>query len=346
MENKRLAQVTLVSLLTLGCIFVLLPFVAAILFATVICVTTWPWYERLLRRVGNKQNLAALLMTAILVMVIVIPMTYLAASVADVMPGLADNIGNLLGSIPDSAPSWLQKIPLVGVALDNYWHTLASSHEELNKLLQQIYPSARTILLKTVTLTGEGLLQLVLALFIAFFFYRDGKVLATRMAVASYKLAGDLGEQMLGLARNTVMGVMIGIVGTALAQALVMSFGLLIAGVPAPLLLAAATFFLSMVPVGPPLIWAGAAFWLFEQGETGWAIFMVLWGLLLVSSVDNFLKPLLISRTSSLPILLITLGVFGGVLAFGFIGIFLGPTLLALGLVLTEKATATTSTTP
>ena len=116
--------------------------------------------------------------------------------------------------------------------------------------------------------------------------------------------------------------------------------GLLIAGVPGAMLLAAATFFLSMIPIGPPLVWGGAAFWLYDQGQTGWAIFMAVYGLAVISSVDNFVKPLLISRTASLPILLIALGVFGGVLAFGFIGIFLGPVLLALGLVLAEKWTA------
>ena len=127
---------------------------------------------------------------------------------------------------------------------------------------------------------------------------------------------------------------MIGIVGTALAQAIVALLGFLIAGVPGAILLAMATFFLSMIPVGPPLLWGGAAFWLYEQGEIGWAIFMVVYGVLVISSVDNFVKPILISRSASLPILLIALGVFGGILAFGFIGIFLGPTLLALAHVL------------
>ena len=90
-----------------------------------------------------------------------------------------------------------------------------------------------------------------------------------------------------------------------------------------------------MVPViGATLIWLGAAFWLYDGGQTGWAIFMVLWGMLGISGVDNFIKPILISRTSSLPLLLIVVGVFGGVLVFGFIGLFLGPTLLALTQVL------------
>jgi len=174
-------------------------------------------------------------------------------------------------------------------------------------------------------------------LLIAFFVYRDGERIAARLRVLSRKLGGEFGEQLLTLTQNTVNGVMIGIVGTAAAQAVVAIIGFLIAGVPAAMLLGGATFFLSMIPVGPPLIWGGAAFWLFDQGETGWAIFMVLWGLLAISSVDNVVKPYLISRTASLPILLIALGVFGGALAFGFVGIFLGPVLLALALALLER---------
>ena len=110
----------------------------------------------------------------------------------------------------------------------------------------------------------------------------------------------------------------------------------LIAGVPAPFLLAVATFFLSILPIGPPLVWGGATLWLVSQDEIGWAVFMALWGLLAISTVDNFVKPYLISRSSGLPMLLIVLGVFGGVFAFGFIGIFIGPPVLAVGLTLVQ----------
>ena len=121
-------------------------------------------------------------------------------------------------------------------------------------------------------------------------------------------------------------------------ESLVAMLGFVIAGVPGITILTVATFFFSMVPViGATLIWGGAAVWLYETGQTGWAIFMVLWGMFGISSVDNFLKPILISRTSSLPLLLIVVGVFGGVLVFGFIGLFLGPTLLALGQVLIRE---------
>ena len=177
----------------------------------------------------------------------------------------------------------------------------------------------------------------MLVVLIAFFFYRDGRFLGMRLFRLAGKIGGEFGERLLGLAQGTIMGVMLGIVGTAATQGFFALVGFLIAGVPAALLLAAAVFFLSMIPVGPPLIWGGAAWWLYDQGHTGWAIFMVVWGAAVVSSVDNLVRPLLISHTASLPILVVALGVFGGVLAFGFVGIFLGPVILALALTLADN---------
>ncbi|TMH90248.1 MAG: AI-2E family transporter, partial [Betaproteobacteria bacterium] len=114
-------------------------------------------------------------------------------------------------------------------------------------------------------------------------------------------------------------------------QGLAAVIGLLIAGVPGALMLGFITAFLSIVPAGPPLIWISATVWLFFQDQPGWAVFMALWGFFVVSGIDNIVKPLLISRGSSLPFVLVLLGVLGGILAFGFVGIFLGPTLLAVG---------------
>ena len=148
------------------------------------------------------------------------------------------------------------------------------------------------------------------------------------------RLGGSLGEELLTLSCSTVKGVMLGIFGTALAQAVVALFGFWLAGTPIPFLLALATFFLSVIPIGPPLVWGGAALWLYNHGDHGWAIFLALYGLLAISAVDNLIKPILISHSSRLPVLLVVLGVLGGAIAFGFIGIFLGPTLLAVGLTL------------
>ena len=151
-----------------------------------------------------------------------------------------------------------------------------------------------------------------------------------RQIVETLQDGGQRGMQLLQLAGNTVRGVVYGILGTALVQALMAGFGLVIAGVPGAALLALLTFFLSVVPMGPPLIMFPAAFWLFHQGSTGWGIFMLAWGMA-VSSVDNVVKPWLISQGSDLPFILIFFGVLGGALVFGFIGVFIGPTLLAVG---------------
>ena len=345
MDYKNIARIVLVTLLALGCFLSLQPFIAAILFAAIVCVTTWPLHAWLLARLGDRPALAAGRMSLLLMLVVLLPMVFLAASLADAVPFLADKLRAFFENAAAAPPDWLIRIPLVGEQLDAYWHKLAENRDELHGLLKQFYEPTRKLLTAIVTLTGEGLLQLVLVLFIAFFFYRDGPALSERLRSGSRMLAGTLGEQMLALARSTVMGVMVGIVGTAAAQSLVALVGFLIAGVPGALLLAAATFFLSMIPIGPPLLWGGAAFWLYDQGQTGWAIFMAVYGVAVISSVDNFVKPLLISRTASLPILLIALGVFGGVLAFGFIGIFLGPVLLALGHVLAARWTEAQSAT-
>ncbi|OGA50579.1 MAG: AI-2E family transporter [Betaproteobacteria bacterium RIFCSPLOWO2_12_FULL_63_13] len=340
MDNRRLARIALVALLAIGCALILQPFVAAILFAGVVCITSWPLYTWLLARLKYRAWLAALLMTLLLTLVVVLPTALLAASLTEITPTLIANIRVLIERAQTAPPEWIRSIPLFGDQIHAYWQSLIDSREELYQLLRQVYDPTRRFLLVAGALAGEGFLQLVLVLFVAFFLYRDGNTLAARLRVLSQKLGGDLGEQMLVLTQNTVNGVMLGIVGTAAAQALVALLGFLIAGVPVPMLLAAATFFLSMIPIGPPLVWGGAALWLYDQGATGWAVFMVAWGLLAISSVDNFLKPMLISRSASLPILLIALGVFGGAIAFGFVGIFLGPVLLAVALALTEGFSA------
>lgn len=331
------ARIALAALIIVGTVWVLAPFLAALLFAAILCLTTWPMFAWFESRLKGRSTLAALLATLVLATAVLLPMSYLAATIADAVAQLIGILRPWFEAGDYAPPGWLAGLPLVGEPFDAYWRKLAGSQSELTQLGKQLFEPTRKVLTASATLIGQGLLELTLVVLIAFFFYRDGHRLASRLALFARKIGGDLGDRMLLLARTTIMGVMVGIVGTAVAQALVALIGFLIAGVPAALLLAAATFFLSMIPVGPPLIWGGAAWWLYSQGETGWAIFMVVWGLAVISSVDNFIKPILISRTASLPILLVALGVFGGVLAFGFVGIFLGPVILALGVMLFES---------
>lgn len=337
--QKQIIQIAIVALLLIGCIAVLMPFTGTLLLAVIICVTTAPAHRLVLARCGGRSSLTALLMSVLLILLLVVPMALLSGSLANGVEVAVAYFRPLLeNGLPNEAPRWVSEFPLIGSFIGDYWHTLVASREEMNELLRQFIAPTRRLALATVSLFGQGLLQLVMVIFFVFFIFRDADAYAGALRTGSRKLAGDLGERMLKLAEGTVTSVMIGIVGTAAAQAVVAMIGFLIAGVPGVIMLTFATFFFSMVPViGATLIWLGAAFWLYQGGQPGWAIFMVLWGMFGISSVDNIVKPILISRTSSLPMLLIIIGVFGGVLVFGFIGLFLGPTLLALGQVLIRE---------
>ncbi|HQS37913.1 MAG: AI-2E family transporter [Methylotenera sp. 17-45-7] len=333
-NTNQIARIALITLLIIGCFYVLRPFMAAVLFAAVFCVFTWPLYNRVWLRLGKRDGLAAMTMTLFLAVAIILPMAYLATNLAESAAILIDEAQVTLQNLQPQAPDWLSNLPLIGEQLAEAWQRAVVSHEELMKLISQYAEPLRKLILNAVQMMMGGFLQLLLVAFVAFFFYRDGRRLSQGVSLMVHRLGGELGEEMLTLSCSTVKGVMLGIFGTALAQSSVALFGFWLAGAPMPLLLALATFFLSVIPIGPPLVWGGTALWLYNHGDHGWAIFMALYGLLAISTVDNVIKPILISHSSHLPLLLVVLGVLGGAIAFGFIGIFLGPTLLAVGLTL------------
>lgn len=207
-------------------------------------------------------------------------------------------------------------------------------------LLGQFLVWARSWLISIGLAVGQGVTQILLSAFLAFFLLRDSEVLAERLGVAVNRLAGGRGPRLVKVAGDTVRGVIYGIIGTAIAQSLVAGLGFWIAGVPGAVLLAVLTFFFAVIPFGPPMIWLPAALWLFAQGETGWGIFMLIWGTFGISSVDNILRPFLISQGSKMPFALIFCGVIGGALSFGLVGVFIGPTLLAVAFRLIEEWSA------
>lgn len=333
-------QLAALSVVVIGCFQILQAFIPALLFAAVACSASWPLYLRLRRRLGVQASLAAGLMTLLLIVLIIGPSSLLAMSLADDVTHAVERVRLLLDSGPMPPPDWLRGLPLIGEPLDKYWHRIADSREEFVALLKSLIEPTKTVLLVAGRAVAGSLIQMLFAAFVLFFFYRDGETLVASARAMLGTLAGGHGDEILDTVHHTVTGVVHGIFGTALAQAAVALAGFWVADVPGALVLAAATFFLSMIPVGPPLVWGGATVWLLQQGQTGWAIFMLLWGLLAISSIDNVVKPLLISRHSSLPMLLIVLGVFGGIAAFGFIGIFIGPPMLAVGLNLVQMWTA------
>jgi len=318
--------------LIVGCLFVLRPFLAAILFAATIIISSWPLYERLLQRCKQRHAMAAAIMTLSLVLVIILPLALVTWNIAHNAGNVYEHLRVALSSGTIEPPAWLRQIPLVGELADTYVRKLIGSREELMALAKRLLEPARHVLLNSGIVLGSGVAQVSLAAFVSFFLYRDGHVLLAALRSGMDKIMGEHAGEVADTVSRTVRGVMYGLLGTALAQSVVAALGFMIAGVPAVTMLSVATFVFSLIPVGPPLIWGGAAIWLFNQGETGWGIFMLVWGMVLISGVDNVVKPMLISSTSSLPFLLVLLGVMGGVLAFGFVGLFIGPTLLAVAL--------------
>ncbi len=234
-------------------------------------------------------------------------------------------------------PEWIGHIPWIGPGISEYWLQLNEDAGPTLRSLRPQFRSAGLWLLRRSLDFATGVLQLAMSVLIAFFFYRDGEGLVARLREGFQRISGDAAQRMMSVVTVTVRSVVYGVLGTALAQGIVAAIGFAIAGAPTPLLLGLLTFFLSFVPFGPPIVWISAALWLFLAGKTGAGIFMSVYGLLAISSVDNLIKPYIISRGSKLSFIVMFIGVLGGVTTFGFIGIFLGPTLLAVGFSLAQE---------
>jgi len=360
--------VAVLVLLVIGSFVVIRPFLSALCWAAVLCFCLWPMQRKLVTLLNGRRTLAALITTLTVTLILVAPFVIIGFSIADDARALAQAAQKWIEAGPPPPPKWFDRVPIVGGRAKVYWQEFASDafdlaqkvkraavsdappeqvepppvvpeqplpattepgEPKLVNTLKNVFSRTRMWLVVAGIAIGKGVVEVGLSVFLAFFIFRDGGAAADRLRAGIDRIAGDRGKHLLEVAGNTVRGVVYGILGTALVQAIMAGVGFVIAGVPGAALLALLTFFLSVVPMGPPLVWIPAVIWLFSQGFTGRAIFMLIWGLI-VSSVDNVVKPWLISQGSALPFVLIFFGVIGGALSFGFIGVFLGPTLLAV----------------
>ncbi len=340
MELTRRVEVTaglvVVALIAAGCLLVVAPFVSAILWAAIICFATWPLHLRI-ERLCNRRTPAAAIMTILIVVVTVLPFVLSASALDETVSAVLQQVQNVNTQGLPPPPHWIARVPLVGDALQSYWGGLAADSEKSHTFLKMILDHSKIWLLHRSRDFGIGVLHLCISVFIAFFFYRDGDRLVNRVAEIGKRVLGDYSQHLVGVVGSTIRGVVYGFLGTALVQGVLAAIGFAIVGVPGALLLGLLTFFLALVPFGPPLVWIPVTAWLMAHGRVGMAIFMALWGLIAISGIDHFLRPYLISREARLPFVLVFLGALGGVLAFGFIGIFLGPTLLAVGYALLHE---------
>ncbi|MEP7181226.1 MAG: AI-2E family transporter [Betaproteobacteria bacterium] len=334
------------ALLLVGVFLVLQPFITAIVWAAILTATLWPLFLWLRDRLGGRPTLAALLLVTLIALTVLTPFVIVGATIAENADRVAEWIRMLVAQGPPEPPAWVAQLPYIGERASAYWGGFANDTAKVMDELRKLAEPARKYAVSGGASVLGALLQLALSILIAFFFFHDGEVLVSRLFGAAGRIAGERGQHLARVAGITVRGVVLGILGTALVQGVLAAVGFAIAGIKAAPLLGFITFFLSPVPIGPPLVWIPAGVWLISQGDTGWGIFVLAWGTLVVSTVDNVIKPLIISRGSDLPFILVLMGVLGGAVAFGFIGVFLGPVLLAVGYALLKEWAVSAPVTP
>ena len=219
---------------------------------------------------------------------------------------------------------------------------------DIRAMLEPYSASLRQTFVVAAGALGQSVLQIILSLVVATFFWVSGDALAAALRDILRRLGGETAAAALDVAAGAVRSVAYGVVGTAAIQAVIMATGLVLAGVPGAILLGFVTLLLALSQIGAPLIiaiWGGAAVWLFGQGQQGWGIFMIFWGLV-VTVMDNVIKPFLIGFGVAMPLSLTILGVFGGFVAFGFLGLFIGPTLIAVAFTLLNAWRGAPAATP
>lgn len=337
MIAERVLMTLLIGGVAAGCMLVLLPFFSALLWAAILVFTTWPVAEwlRIKLRLGHAG--AAALMVALTAVVLVLPLALAA-------PGGASDVNNLHTVIETSlsrglpdAPHWVFDIPILGPMFGGLWDRWAADITALGEALQPYFGILLEGGLSLLLGIAHGVLLFGLALFVAFFFYLYGEPLAVRLRLILHRIAGAQADRLILVTGATVRGVVYGILGTAIVQGVLTAFGLWIAGVPRPVLLGAVAGFLAVLPIGAPLVWIPAAIWLLAGGNIAHGIFLAIYGVVAVSGADQVIRPWFISRGAQLPFLLTVLGVLGGALAFGLLGIFLGPVLLGIGFTLVNE---------
>ena len=325
-------RVTFGALILVGCYFVISPFLTPIVLAAILTVVSWPLFQWLNDRLRGHSTLAAGIMVTLMIVTVLIPLSIACTILAKQIPGVFAVIREWVhAGMP--LPAWLTSIPYLGRMIQDAFQFGIDPSEIRGFLEKSIDPLTKWLLGLSLSV-GNGIFQLVLVAVVAFFFYRDGNTLSARTVMFINRISGGLAAEFTEILVKTTRSVVFGVIGTAIGQGLVAAVGFWIAGVPSIAVLSSLVCVLSVVPVGPPLVWGPVALWLYATGNVGMAIFLVLWGTLAVSSVDNFLKPILISRGTSMPLALVFLGVFGGILSFGFLGLVLGPILLAATLAL------------
>ena len=317
--------------LAVGCAAVLLPFLSAVLWGAILVFTTWPLFAWLRNRLRLGSRGTAGVMVLLTTVLIVLPVAVAAPAGADDVNALRRSFVHALDAGRRGAPGWLYAVPVVGPTLTEYWNSWAADLSAMVSFFSPYFGMVAESGLKLLLGIAGGVLQFLLALVVAFFFWASGDTLKVYLDRIARRILGPRADRLVAVTGATVRGVVFGILGTAIVQGVLTTLGLYVAGVPRPLLLGLVAGLLSVLPIGAPVVWIPASLWLLGTGHTAWGIMLGLYGLFIISGSDNVIRPYFIARGAQLPFLLTILGVLGGALAFGLLGIFLGPVLLGVG---------------
>jgi len=310
--------------------WILKPFLPAFVWALTIVVATWPLMLRLQALLGGKRSFAVAVMALALLLLFIVPFTFAIVTLsnnADMIKGWAESF-RTQGLPPP--PGWVSGIPLAGPKLSESWRELASAGQE--GLSARLAPYAGKLVTWFVDQAGSvGMLivQFLLTVIIASILYSGGEPAAAAVRRFSRRIAGQQGDDVTVLAARAIRGVALGVVGTAAAQSILGGIGLAVSGVPAVAVLTAIMLILCIAQLGPGLVLIPAVIWLYWSGQTLWGTVLLAFTIVAVT-MDNFLRPFLIKKGADLPLLLIFAGVIGGLVAFGIIGLFIGPVVLAV----------------
>jgi predicted PurR-regulated permease PerM len=305
-------------------------FFVPVAWAGILAFVTWPVYERIVRLAPGLPNLTALAMTVTLAAAFVAPMVWLIAVLRTEVGAAYALVRGELASSTLQLPPFLLQIPWLGEQLQAIFERFSGDRDAFRaEILQWIDPWIGKI---GVLAGGVGhfVANMGFALLTVFFFYRDGARLAEQARQILRRFLGHRSHGYVKAVGDTTKAVVYGIVLTALVQGALAGLGYWVAGLQAPVLLGALTGLIALIPFGTPFVWGSAGVWLLLTGETMAGVGLLLWGALVVSSVDNLIRPLVISSATRIPFLLVMFGVLGGLVAFGPVGLFLGPVVLAV----------------
>lgn len=335
-----LTQVTLAVLfiggLMVATFWVLKPFLSALIWAAMIVVATWPLMLKVQAALWGKRALAVSVMSVSILLMLVLPLSLAITTIVENADKIVGWAKWLAESRVPPPPEWVATLPVVGAKLQLFWLSYMASG--LEDIAPKLIPHAEGITKWFATQAGDLSLlfmQFVLIVLLAAFLYSTGDGAAVWIKRFGLRLGGERGEGAVVLVGQAIHGVALGVVLTALLQSVVGGIGLAIVGIPMAALLTALIFLMCIAQIGAGLVMFAAVAWLFWTGEMGWGTFLLIWSIV-VTTMDNFIRPFLIKQGADLPIVLIFAGVIGGLLGFGLVGIFVGPVVLAVSFTLLD----------